>query len=352
MEFQHTGDGPEWLRGDGAESDVVVSSRVRMARNIAGYPFLTRSSPEERKQAMEACRATLLESGLAPQMMWIDLAESSVMDRSLLVERHLISKQHARGEESRAVAISTPDERLAIMVNEEDHLRIQVIRGGLALGDAYEQIDEVDDRIEARVPYAFSKRFGYLTCCPTNVGCGIRVSVMVHLPGLRMTGEIEKVRRAARSMNLAVRGFYGEGSEATGDLYQLSNQTTLGRTERQILRDFEGAIIPKVLEYERAARQTLLSRGRAGLEDKVHRAVGTLRHARLLAAEEALTLLSQARLGVMLGLLEGVPLGAISRMMLFTQPAHLQRVTGKRMEQAERKAARATLVREAFAGVE
>jgi protein arginine kinase len=263
----------------------------------------------------------------------------------VLVERHLISKQHARGEPARALALSAPDERIAIMVNEEDHLRMQVLRSGLAASDAFAHISAIDDRIESASEYAYSQRFGYLTACPSNVGTGIRVSVMLHLPALRISGELEKVRRAAKAMNLAVRGFYGEGSEAVGDLFQLSNQTTLGKTEETIIAEFEHAVIPQIIDYERLARRQLMEKRRAVIEDHVFRALGTLRSARLLKADEAMQLLSLVRLGVVVGLVNDVPLRTICTLVLLVQPAHLQQALGREMDQATRRVERATLVR-------
>ncbi len=337
--------GAEWL-SNGPDSDVVISSRVRLARNFAGFNFVARSPRAERLQILELAQQRIMGSGIAPSIMWINLTELPPLERSVLVERHLISKQHAKGDEPRAVAISSPDERVAIMVNEEDHLRLQCIRSGLALSEAFAQINDADDRIEANIDYAYSPRFGYLTACPTNVGTGIRVSVMLHLPGLKLTGEIEKVRRAAKGMSLAVRGFYGEGSEAVGDLYQLSNQTTLGKTERSILQEFEGSIIPKVIEYERLARRSLIDRRKALFEDQVFRALGTLRHARLLKADEATMLLGLVRLGVTTGTITGVELRTVNHLLLITQPAHLQKVSRKDLDQAARRVERARVVRQ------
>jgi len=345
MKEPQSSNGAEWLQASTRENDVVMSSRIRLARNFAGFPFVNRAKREDRKQILQIAQRDIMEGGLAPQMMWIDLNEVPQIERSVLVERHLISKQHSKGEEPRAVAISAPDERLSIMVNEEDHLRIQVIRGGLALTEAFDQIDAVDDKIEAMSDYSFSTRFGYLTACPTNVGTGLRVSVMLHLPGLKLSGEIEKVRRAAKGMSLAVRGFYGEGSEAVGDFFQLSNQTTLGKSEAAILEDFDQNIVPKIVEYERLARRSLLEKRRAILEDRVHRALGTLRHARLLKSEESLEMLSFVRLGVVMGILEGVDLSVVNNLILLTQPAHLQRVLKQDLEQPERRVERASLVR-------
>jgi len=375
--------GAEWLRGLGSNADVVVSSRVRLARNITGFPFLSKASRQHRQGIVDVCRERLLGSDIAGQMLWVDVHTAPTLDRTLMVERHLISKEHARGgplpqvagaqtskpaaepdaEERttsaalpRGVAISLPDETLSIMVNEEDHLRLQVLRSGLELTSALEHINRVDDLIEGpcgktgkKLEYAFSPRFGYLTACPTNVGTGIRVSVMLHLPALKLVGEMDKVRRATKDMSLAVRGYYGEGSEAAGEFYQFSNQTTLGRTEAEILREFEQEIIPPVIKYEREARRKMLESRRKLLEDKVFRALGTLRHARLLTPEESISLLSDVRLGIVTGLIRDVSEQAVNQLILLTQPAHLQRVLVREMDQGQRREARAEMVREKLA---
>lgn len=375
--------GTEWLRCAGASSDVVMSSRVRLARNLAGWRFGHKAGHGDRQKVLEICRDRIAAAGLSsvgasasptppgpttpttptapptqPQIMWIDLRESPPIERQLLVERHLISKQHSKGKplpdlksgdvettDPRGVAIALPDERLSIMVNEEDHLRIQAVRGGLALAEAWADADRADDLLESRLDFAYSPRFGYLTCCPTNVGTGVRMSLMLHLPGLKLTGDIEKVKRAAGDMNLAVRGFYGEGSEAAGDFYQVSNQTTLGKSEQSILNDLAGEIIPKIVEYERMARRNLLAKRGAALEDQVYRALGLLTHARLLTAEESMQMLSHVRLGVVMGLVSDVDLASVNALMLLTQPAHLQRVMGTELDQEQRRNARAQLIR-------
>lgn len=350
--------GTEWLRGEGTAADVVMSSRVRLARNLAGFPFTARSGEEELAQALDACRHRILEARLCERLMWIDLRQISSLERNLLVERQLISRQLAKGKPGlrgaaesrpRAVAIGLPDERLAIMVNEEDHLRMQRIQSGLALAEALEEIDRVDDEIERGLDYAFSPRFGYLTCCPTNVGTGARFSVMLHLPGLRLTGDIEKVKRAADDMGLAVRGFHGEGSDNAGDFYQLSNQTTLGKSERVLLGEMEREIVPRVVDYERHARRSLMEHRRVVLEDQVHRAIGTALHARVMSTGEAMQTLSCIRLGVVLGLAEAPDQATVNGLMLSVQPAHLQRVLGRDLNQHERKVERATLMRERVA---
>jgi protein arginine kinase len=334
----------EWLSGAGPEADVVISTRVRLARNFAGHLFVASTTREQKVQIIETARACL-GPAVDPSLRWLDLNALTPLDRLLLVERHLISAQHAKGNDPRGLALTVPDERLAVMVNEEDHLRMQVIRSGLAATQAYQQIERVDDAIERLVDYAYHPRFGYLTACPTNCGTGIRVSVMLHLPALRHTGEIEKVKRAAAAMSLAVRGYYGEGSQAVGDFFQISNQTTLGKSEVELLHDFEGTIIPRVVEYERAARRELYERRTAFFEDLVHRSYGVLRHARMLKAEEAMELLSSLRLGLVSGLLGRLDLAVVNQLVLLSQPAHLQLHAGRELDQAARRIERATMVR-------
>jgi protein arginine kinase len=335
----------EWLRGSGPMSEVVISSRMRLARNVAGHRFLTRSTRHQRQVLEQRIRDTILGAQLAPKMLYVDLESAPEIDRELLVERHLISKQHAAAEGARGVAVGE-NETVSIMVNEEDHLRIQVLRSGLQLEEAWEQISHIDDKLESKLDFAFHPRFGYLTACPTNVGTGIRVSVMLHLPALKLTGEIEKVFRAAKDMRLAVRGLYGEGTEATGDFYQISNQTTLGKTEEEIISDFKHQVIPKIIDYEHHARRTLLNERTSALDDKVFRALGLLRSARLMAGEEVLFLLSHLRMGVNLGRIKDVDLRTINELFLLTQRAHLQKIQGKKMDGDIRRAARADYIRQ------
>jgi protein arginine kinase len=334
----------EWLRGSGPMSEVVISSRVRLARNVKGYPFLTCANRTQRRELETRIRDTILDAELAPATLYVDLEQASDVDRDLLVERHLISKHQAAAEGARGVAIGQ-DENLSIMVNEEDHLRLQVLRSGLQLDEAWEQINHVDDVLEEELEFAYHNRFGYLTACPTNIGTGIRVSVMLHLPALKLTGEIEKVFRAAKDMKLAVRGLYGEGTEATGDFYQISNQTTLGKEESEILDDFKHSVIPKIIDFEHHARRTLRSERAVALDDKVFRALGILKSARLLSSDETLFLLSHLRMGVHLGRIKDVEIKTLNELVLMTQPAHLQKLVGKKLDGDERKAARAEFIR-------
>lgn len=337
-----------WLAEPGPHSDVVVSSRVRLARNVAGYPFLARATVAQRRDLLRTCRARILDSSLGSRIRWLDLTEAHPLERQVLVERHLISRQHSQGNNARALALAE-DESLAIMINEEDHVRLQVLRPGLQLEDAYQVANTIDDTLEARLHFAFSPKLGYLTACPTNVGTGIRVSVMLHLPALKVTGEVDKLRRACKDMHLAVRGFFGEGTEPIGDLFQVSNQTTLGRSERQILHDFQDVIIPQMIEYERRARAALADERNAVLDDRIYRAWGVLTHARLLSGEEAMALLSTLRMGVAMARIGSLTLRTINELILLTQPGHIQMLAGQAVEGPQRRELRAQIVRERLA---
>ncbi len=339
----------EWLRGAGPHCDIVISSRIRLARNVTGHPFVSKLSRPQRAQLDRKIRDAITTTSIAPKIFYVELEQASDLDRQLLVERHLISKPLAQAEGARGVAISE-DETASIMVLEEDHLRMQVLRSGLQLDEAWEQISTVDDKLEDALEFAFHPRFGYLTACPTNVGTGIRVSVMVHLPALKLTGDIEKVFRAAKDLKLAVRGLYGEGTEASGDFYQVSNQTTLGKVEEDIISDFKHTIIPKIVEFEHQARRSLLNERTAALDDKVFRALGLLRSARMLSSEEVLFLLSHLRMGVNLGRVKGVDVSTINALFLNTQQAHLQKLLGKKLEGDARRIERANFIRARLGG--
>lgn len=330
------------------DEDVVISSRVRLARNLATQPFVNRANQKQCEQVMDVAKPVLLADKVAPGMIWVDLNQSTLRDRRLLFERHLISKNLAEMDHRRAVAISG-DETLSIMVNEEDHLRMQVLERGQRLGELFRRLNAVDDAIETRLDYAFSPKWGFLTACPTNVGTGIRLSVMMHLAGLKMSNEIERVRRAAKDLNLAVRGYHGEGSESAGDFYQISNQVTLGRSEEDIVREFVDVIVPQIIKYERHARQMLAKSQATRLDDVVHRALATLRAARLLGAEEAMKLLSRVRLGACAGRLPNIDLDTINELFLQIQPAHLRLHTAAELEGEALREARANMVRKRLA---
>src|ERR671930_1367871 len=242
----------EWLRGIGPESDIVISSRIRLARNLAAFPFTNRATAHQKAETEALLRDRIAKLDLPHRLGYLPVASLSPLDRQFLVERQLISRELANAEGPRGVALG-PRETVSLMINEEDHLRLQVMRSGFALDEAWQDIDKVDDLLEQRVSYAFSDEFGYLTACPTNVGTGMRSSVMLHLPALVWSKQIEKVFRALQKINLVVRGLYGEGSRASGDFYQISNQVTLGKSEQDIIKEIR-EVIPQIFNYERVAR--------------------------------------------------------------------------------------------------
>ena len=334
----------EWLRGAGPLHEIVISTRVRLARNIAGFVFLTRADAETRTEIADTIQAAIRKSPALAHLIHLDLEQLDELDRQLLVERHLISRQHAEGTGARRVAFDA-QEVAALMINEEDHLRIQVIRSGFQIDEAWTQINSIDDELEARVEYAFDAKYGYLTACPTNVGTGLRVSVMLHLPALRLINELDKVVQAAKDLQLAIRGVHGEGTETEGDLFQISNQITLGQSESEIIEGFRDDIVPRIVEYEQAARQTLLKHRLAALDDKVWRALGMLQNARLISSHEAMQYLSHVRMGLHTGRLKTVDLQTLNELFLQTQPAHLQKLQGERLSGEQRSIARAALIR-------
>jgi protein arginine kinase len=334
-----------WFSG-GADviSEVVISSRVRLARNIAGFEFLPCLTPERQKDLQDKLKQTLLSLDLGGKVSFVDIDRASDVERILLTERHLISHRHAKGAGPRGVIVAD-DETFTAMLNEEDHLRIQVYAAGLQLHSCWERINRIDDAIEQKLDYAFDSRLGYLTACPTNLGTGIRVSVMLHLPALKMTHQIDKFLQAARDSNLAIRGLFGEGTEAIGDFYQLSNQVTLGVSEKQVVDDFTDHIVPKIIAYEAEARKVLLDQKPQMLDDKIQRALGILKNAHLISSQEALFLLSNVRLGVNVGRITDINLATINELFMLTQPAHLQLRAGKILNADQRDSLRAEIIR-------
>lgn len=338
----------EWLGGTGPESDIVISSRIRLARNLADFPFLSKASAKERGEIERAVCELLPKLDIPDEYTYVSLPPLSPVDRLFLVERHLISREHAFGKGPRGVCVAG-NEMLSIMVNEEDHLRIQGLRSGLQLRATWELVDDIDSRLEKHLEYAFSPQFGYLTVCPTNVGTGMRASVMLHLPALVMTRQIDKVFQAVTKIGLAVRGLYGEGTQASGDFYQISNQPTLGRSELEIIEDIE-RVIPKIIEYERTVRENLLEQRREIIEDKVWRAYGMLQTARTINSEETMDLLSAVRMGVNLRIITDVPMATVNSLFIYTQPAHLQKLERAELSSPERDITRATFIRNRLAG--
>ena len=338
----------EWLRGTGPDSDIVVSSRIRLARNLAQFPFPIRSDDSTRGEIVRLVRDKLGDLDIIPRLHWLDVAAMTDLDRQFLVERQLISRELADGRGPRGVCVSL-EQNMGLMVNEEDHLRMQVLHSGFALDESWRQIDRLDDAIESQLTFAFSEQFGYLTACPTNAGTGIRVSVMLHLPALVLTKEIQKVFQALQKISLAVRGLYGEGSQAMGDFYQISNQATLGKGESQILANIKD-VVPNIVAYERRVRNALVKENRRSLHDQVARAYGILRNAQTISSEETMHLLSSVRMGINLGLIEDLEIPTVNELFVHTQPAHLQKLRREHLETAERNVARASYLRMRLSG--
>lgn len=334
----------QWFNGSGPFSDVVISSRIRLARNLAGFEFLSLCSESRKAEILEKLKKNLLSLNIDKDVFYVGIDTAGDVEKDFLVERQCISRHHAHAKGPRGVVIA-PAEGFAAMINEEDHLRMQVLKPGLQLQQCWEQINKIDDIIESHIDYAFSPTYGYLTACPTNIGTGIRVSVMLHLPALKIAGHLEKFFNATREMNLAVRGLFGEGTEAAGDFFQVSNQVTLGISETQIVEEFTNSIIPGIAEYEKLARQQLLKSQVEMLDDKIFRALGVLKSAHLISSQEALFLLSHLRMGVNMNRLEGISISTINELFLLTQPAHLQLNHGEKLEPDQRDTLRAQIVR-------
>lgn len=335
-----------WLSGEGPESDIVLSSRVRLARNLATMRFSPAMNEAERSRTRDELLETFQAIRPSWNLSWFDVEALSDLDRRFLVERHLISREQEVESGPRGVAVD-PDEAIAVMVNEEDHLRLQCLQPGLQLQQTYSQLDALDDDLLGALDIAFDDELGFLTACPTNVGTGLRASVMIHLPALVMTDHIDKALRAVHDLRLAVRGLYGEGTEAQGDLYQISNQITTGRDEGQILEDLQAAI-DGLIQYEKRARERLWDNDRAAVEDRVWRAHALLQSARLINTEEAMQHLSSVRLGMYLRLIPTMQMARLNRIFLNIQPAHLQRMEGADLDASARDAARATYIRREF----
>jgi len=333
-----------WLAPPGQHSDLVVSSRVRLARNITGMPFSHWASSSDLSRIAETSLRAIQDCPSMNGATVLSVEPLDSLDRKYLVERYLISRELAESGMERYAVVGR-NEMVSVMVNEEDHLRLQVLTSGLSLREAWQRVNALDDEMEERIYYAFSPVYGYLTACPTNVGTGIRCSVMVHLPTLVMTQRIKKVLSAVTQMGLTVRGLAGEGSEIAGNLFQISNQWTLGASEEETIEKLEN-IIRQIVDNERKTQQDLWVENRTALEDKVWRAFGLLSHARVLNSREALELISQLRMGLDLGLIKGIPYTAINDVIIQSRPAHLQKRAGKKLTTTERDAIRATFLRD------
>lgn len=333
----------KWYRASGAEGDVVVSTRIRLARNLPQYPFPEGMLPEAKREVCEKVKEALAAAG--ESFRFLDMENVPRRDALAMVEHHLISPEFAACKEGTGLFL-TDDESLSLMVCEEDHLRMQAMGAGLQPDALYERLDALDTELDRTLHFAFDDRLGYLTQCPTNLGTGMRASVMLHLPALQERGMVQQLANTVSKLGLTIRGLYGEGSRSEGALYQLSNQVSLGISERAAIENLKG-IVSQIVREERAAREEAAKD--PAFADRVFRSLGILQNARLLSHDEAMNLLSNLRVGVATGTLDTVSLDTVNALMNDVQPASLMTAERRDMEPAERDAARAELVRKALA---
>src|SRR5213596_1021076 len=334
---------------DGPHVRIVMSSRVRLARNLKGFPFPGWAKKPDRVKALEMIRPAVESLAQMDGAFSESMDNLTAMDKQILVERHLVSREHA----ARAVGsglVLNKEETLCVMINEEDHLRMQALRPGLQLRSAWLALDQVDSTLERRLEYAFSNDLGYLTACPTNIGTGIRVSAMLHLPALVLSEQINQIIQAVNKLGLAVRGLYGEGTEALGNVFQVSNQMTLGESESAIVERLE-KVLSQIIEHEENARATLIEKKSKSVYNHIGRAYGILANAHSISSKETMNLLSLMRLGVDMGLFPGVDRSLVDELFILTQPAHLQKAHSEKLSAEERDLLRADMVRERLRSV-
>lgn len=334
----------ESARRKGPYDRIVMSSRVRLARNVKDAAFPGWAKKPERIRVLDLIRPAIESLPEMKDAFAESMDSLSSLDKQILVERHLISREHAAKSAGSGLVLNR-DETLCFMINEEDHLRMQALRPGLQLRQAWMAIDQADSALEKRLEYAFSPELGYLTACPTNIGTGIRVSAMLHLPGLVLAEQINPIIQSVNKLGLAVRGLYGEGTEALGNVFQVSNQMTLGETEGAIVERLE-KVLAQIIEHEENARATLLERKAKMVYNHIGRAYGILANAHSISSKETMNLLSLMRLGVDVGLFPGVDRALVDELFILTQPAHLQKQHSEKLSAEERDLLRADMVRE------
>lgn len=333
-----------WTKEEGPQGDICLGTRIRLARNLAKVPFPATANREQAKQVLKKGKELVESLNHLASVKYYELAEVDELERQVLMEKHLISPEHTKKTSNKGLILSE-NEDISIMVNEEDHFRIQVFLPGLQLKAAWELANRVDNLIEANVDYAFDPDIGYLTACPTNVGTGMRGSVMLHLPALARINQLENVLRSVSQFGLAVRGLYGEGSESYGSIYQISNQISLGHSETEMLEHLS-RVAHQMISSERQARQYLQEQNRDENEDQIHRAYGLLTHARIISSREAMDLLSTVMLGIDLGILRDLDRGLVKKLMVEIRAAHLQKMMGQSLPAQERDRLRASLIRD------
>jgi protein arginine kinase len=345
------GEDVSWMRGEGPQAEIILSTRIRLARNLEKYPFKEKSTPDDQERAREEIEGAIRpgDAGFA-RVRSIRLGTLSERDLSLLLERHLISRELVSARGSASLIIGD-EARLSLLINEEDHLRVQSMLAGFQVEEAWRIAEQTDSLLRRRLRFAFHHEFGFLTSCPTNTGTGLRASVLIHLPALVLTREITKVLQGIAQIGLTFRGLYGEGSDVIGNYFQVSNQTTLGKTEQELVQHL-AKITQQVVEYEENARQILARDALDEIEDKVWRAYGILSCARAVSFEEMMNLLSAVRLGVSMKLLPPVSVFDLNRLLLYTQSAHLEKRAGRTLTGREAEVERATLIREILSGAD
>jgi len=341
-----------WLKSSGPDCEIVFSSRVRLARNIADYPFPARATPLARTAIMDTVFNACKKISTAKDTLYMDIGKLTDIDRHFLLERHLISQEHILpfndknklSFNGKGLVVSG-DERLAIMVNEEDHIRAQYITSGFDLERCWQAINAIDDKLSGQFTMAFMPEWGYLTACPTNVGTAIRASCMLHLPALVFTKRINKILELLAKISFTARGFFGEGTQALGNFFQLSNQVSLGVSEIETVGNLAG-VVNQVKEHEVEAREALIAKHKLNLEDNVWRALAILRSSRLISTQEAFSHLSMLSLGLDLGIIEGIKREAINGLFVAVQPSHLQLSEGKPLNDQQRDYVRAQVLRD------
>jgi len=330
-----------WITQEGPQNEIVLSSRVRLARNIVNTPFPSYLSIEDAHKLINQVKEAVDRDGTQSYMLY-NMDSMSALDKQVLLEKHLISPDLAKS--TKGAALVSEDGLISIMINEEDHIRIQSILPGLQMKNAWDLGDKVDDLLEETLDYSYDEKLGYLTCCPTNVGTGMRASSMVHLPALNMIGNISKILQTVTQIGLTIRGMYGEGTEFQGNLFQISNQITLGLSEDEIVENIN-AVTTQIVEKEREARNILMNNNRIQLEDRVWRAWGILKNARVITSQEAMKLLSDVRLGMDLGIIKNLTVTQLNEIMIETQPANVQKYAGEELTPEARDIIRAEIIR-------
>jgi protein arginine kinase len=342
-----------WLSGEGPFCDIVFSSRIRLARNIKDYPFPSKATVKQKEEVFNRLREIYPKLRTIQNSFFINMEELSDLDRQFLLERHIISQEHLFSLKGKGLIVSY-DERISIMINEEDHLRMQVITSGFNLEESWRTLNDIDNELSRVLSFAYLEDLGYLTSCPTNVGTGLRASCMLHLPALVLTKRINKILELLARISFATRGLFGEGTASYGDFFQISNQVSLGLSEKELIENLKG-VVNQVREQEMEARNILLRKHRINLEDNVWRSLGILKSARLISSKEAFQHLSMLWLGLDLGIIEKSDLSEkldarklIYSLFIVIQPAHLQKIEGRPLREKERDFIRASILRKKF----